>query len=60
MRFSIEIIRNDGEVVYRGAVDEMSSNHAKTKAAALVNLYAGRGATGARVLNEKGQELHTL
>jgi hypothetical protein len=38
----------------------MSPRRAKTKAAALLNSHAGRGATGARVLNDKGQELYKL
>jgi hypothetical protein len=60
LKFKIEIVRDDGSVVYRVSVDEMSPNRAKTKATALVNLYASRGATGARVLNDKGQELYKL
>jgi hypothetical protein len=38
MTFNIEIVRADGGVVYRVAVDEMSPSRAKTKAAALLNL----------------------
>lgn len=60
MRFNIEIVRDNGEVVHRSSVDEVSPHHAKIKAAALVNLYSGRGATGARVLNDKGEEVHKL
>lgn len=60
MTFNIEIVRADGGVVYRVAVDEMSPSRAKTKAAALLNLYSGRGATGARVSNDKGEELNKL
>ena len=60
MKFNIAILRDDGSVVYRVSVDEMSPHRAKTKAAALMNLYAGRGATGARVLNDKKQELYKL
>jgi hypothetical protein len=58
MKFHIEIVRDNGEVVYRAVVDEMSQHRAETKAAALLNLYAGRGATGARVLNDKNKELY--
>jgi hypothetical protein len=56
MKFQIEIISADAasaRVVYRTTVDEMSPYRAKTKAAALLNLYAGR----ARVLNDKNEEL---
>jgi hypothetical protein len=60
MQFYIELTRTDGattEVVYRTPVDEMSVARAKTKAAALLSLYAGRGANGARVLNDKSEEI---
>jgi hypothetical protein len=60
MKFNIEIVRDDGSVVYGASVDEMNPQRARTKAAALVKLYAGRGATGARVLNDKKQELYKL
>jgi hypothetical protein len=63
MKFHIEVVRDDaapGEVVYRTTVDEMSPHRAKTKAAALLNLYAGRGANKARVLNDKNEELFIL
>jgi hypothetical protein len=63
MKFHIEITRDDGistKVIYRTIVDEMSPERAKTKAGALVNLYAGRGANSARVLDHKNQELFKL
>jgi hypothetical protein len=63
MRFDIEIIRDTGgstEVVYRTTIDEMSPDRAKAKAGGLLNLYAGRGANVARVLNEKNEELYRL
>ena len=56
MQFHIEIVRDIGgniEIVYRATVDEMSADRAKTKADALLNLYAGRGANGVRVFNYK-------
>jgi hypothetical protein len=62
MKFRIEITRvhNAGTaVVYRGSVDEISPIRAKTKAAALLNRYAHRGATGVRVLNDKNEELYS-
>jgi hypothetical protein len=60
MKFKIELVRDNGEVVYHATVDEMSPNRAKTKAGALLNLYSGRGATGARVSNDKNEELYKI
>ena len=64
MQFHIEITRETAgistKVIYRTIIDEMSPAHAKTKAAALLNLYAGRGANSARVLDQKHQELFKL
>jgi hypothetical protein len=63
MKFHTEITRDSGigtKVIYRTIVDEMSPERAKTKAGALMNLYAGRGANGARVLDQKNKELFRL
>ena len=63
MKFHIEITRDTSistKVVYRTTVDEMSPQRAKIKAAALLNLYAGRGANSAQVLDHKNQELFKL
>jgi len=63
MKFHIEITRDGGigtKVIYRTIVDEMSPERAKTKAGALMNLYAGRGANGARVSDQKNKELFRL
>jgi hypothetical protein len=60
MKFNIEVVRDDGAVVYRVTVDEMSPYRAKTKAAALLNLYSGRGTTSPRGSNDKGEELYKL
>jgi hypothetical protein len=64
MQFHIEITRDTAgistKVIYRTIVDEMSPAHAKTKAAALLNLYAGRGGNSAHVLDHKHQELFKL
>jgi hypothetical protein len=63
MKFHIEITRDSGigtKVIYRTIVDEMSPERAKTKAGALMNLYAGRGANGARVSDQKNKELFRL
>jgi len=61
MQFHIEIVRDIGgniEIVYRATVDELSADRAKTKADALLNLYAGRGANGVRVLNYRSKEIY--
>jgi hypothetical protein len=63
MKFHIEVTRADtttAEVIYRTTVDEMSPQRARVKAAALLSLYAGRGANRARVLNHKDEELFVL
>ena len=63
MKFHIEITRDKGigtKVIYRTIVDEMSPERAKTKAGALIDLYSGRGANGARVLDQKNKELFRL
>ena len=63
MKFHIEITRDNGigtKVIYRTIVDEMSPERAKTKAGALIDLYSGRGANGARVLDQKNKELFRL
>jgi hypothetical protein len=53
MKFHIEIIREtagiSAKVIYHTIVDEMSPERAKTKAGALLNLYAGRGAKRTRL-----------
>jgi hypothetical protein len=61
MRFHIEVVRDTGaniEIVYRATVDEMSPHRAQIKAGALLNLYAGRGANGVRVLDDKNKEIY--
>ena len=63
MKFHIEITRDTAGIKHqsdRTIVDEMSPERAKTKAGALLNLYAGRGANGARVLDQKNKELFKL
>jgi hypothetical protein len=54
MQYRIEITSEtdtSSKVICRATVDEISPARAKTKAAALLDLYAGRGANSARVLN---------
>jgi hypothetical protein len=63
MKFKIEIARMDGassRVIYSATVDEMSPRRARMKAAALLDLYRGRGANSARVFNDKNEELYKL
>ena len=64
MKFHIEITRDTAgvstKVIYRTIVDEMSPERAKTKAGALLNLYAGRGANCACVLNPKDEVIFRL
>jgi len=61
MKFHIEITSTNGvrmTALHRTSLDEMSPRHAKTKAVGLLKLYARRGANGARVFNDKNQELY--
>jgi hypothetical protein len=63
MQFHIEITHEtdiSSKVIYLATVDEISPAHAKTKAAALLDLYAGRGAESARVLNPKNEMIFRL
>jgi hypothetical protein len=63
MQFRIEITCEtdiSSKVIYRATIDEITSVRAKMKAAALLNLYAGRGANSARVLNPKNEVIFRL
>ena len=63
MQYRIEITSEtdtSSKVICRATVDEISPARAKTKAAALLDLYAGRGANSARVLNPKNEVIFTL
>ena len=58
MQFRIEITCEtdiSSKVIYRATIDEITLVRAKMKAAALLDLYAGRGANSARVLNPKNE-----
>jgi hypothetical protein len=58
MQFRIEITCEtdiSSELIYRATIDEITAARAKMKAAALLDLYAGRGANSARVLNPKNE-----
>jgi hypothetical protein len=52
MHFCIKI-KCETDTIYRATIDEMTPVRAKTKAAALLDLYAGRGANSASVLNPR-------
>ena len=63
MQFRIEITCEtdiSSKVIYRATIDEITPVRAKMKAAALLNLYAGRGANSARVLNPKNEVIFRL
>jgi hypothetical protein len=63
MQFHIEITCETdicSKVIYRATIDEITAVRAKTKAAALLDLYAGRGANSARVLNPKNEVIFRL
>ena len=63
MQFRIEITSEtaiSSKVIYCAIVDEISPARAKTKAAALLDLYTGRGANSARVLNPLNEVIFRL
>jgi hypothetical protein len=63
MQFRIEITCETDiscKVIYRATIDEITAARAKMKAAALLDLYAGRGANSARVLNPKNEVIFKL
>jgi hypothetical protein len=63
MQFHIEITCEtdiSSKVIYRATIDEITPARAKTKAATLLDLYAGRGANSARVLNPKNEVIFRL
>jgi hypothetical protein len=63
MQFLIEITFEtdiSSELIYRATIDEITAARAKMKAAALLDLYAGRGANSARVLNPKNEVIFRL
>ena len=60
MKFNIEIIRDDGKVIFRVSVDEVIPARVKNKAAEMLRYHKKRGASEARVSNEIGEELYKL
>jgi hypothetical protein len=63
MQFRIEITCEteiSSRLIYCAVVDEISPARAKTKAAALLDLYTGRGANSAAVMNPKNEVIFRL
>jgi hypothetical protein len=62
MKFIIEVVRADDrgrtEILHRVAADEISPKWVKVRADQLLTFWRGRGATSARVLNVRGEELY--
>jgi hypothetical protein len=62
MRFVIEVVRGGGcgqaEVLHRVTAEEISPKRVKVRADHLLTVWRGRGATAARVLNGRGEELY--
>jgi hypothetical protein len=63
MKFIIELVRaadsGGTEVMHRAAADEIGPKRVKVRADELLKAWRGRGATSARVLNVRGEELYT-
>ena len=62
MKFTIEVVRTyeagRGDVLHRVSVDEISPRRVKVKADQLLSVWRSRGASFARVLNPRGEELY--
>jgi hypothetical protein len=62
MKFIIEVVRSgdhrEAEVLHRVAAEEISPKRVKVRADQLLTFWRGRGATSARVLNGRGEELY--
>ena len=61
MKFRVEVTRTNGAdrvVLHRSFLDAISPHQAKAKAADLSKAHARRGANGARLLNDKNEELY--
>jgi hypothetical protein len=62
MKFRIEVVRaGEGgrvEVLHRFTADEISPKRIKVRADQLLKFWRNRGATSARVLNPRGEELY--
>jgi phosphoserine phosphatase len=60
MKFNIEIVRDDGKIMFRATVDEVIPARIKKRAAEMLRYHKKRGATVALVSNESGEELYKL
>jgi hypothetical protein len=62
MIFTIEIVRagagGRAEVLHRVTADEISPKRVKMRAEHLLRSWRNRGATSARVLNTRGEEVY--
>jgi hypothetical protein len=62
MKFTIEIVQavagGREDVLHRTTVDEISPKRAKAKADRLLHGWRRRGASAARILNHRGEELY--
>ena len=62
MKFTVEVVRasehGQTEILHRVAADEISPKRMKVRAEQLLTVWRGRGATSARVLNARGEELY--
>lgn len=62
MKFTVEVVRTGDRgcenVLHRVTVEEISPRRAKTKADQLLGTWRQRGASAARVLNPRGEELY--
>lgn len=58
--FNIEIIRADGQVIFRVTVNEVIPERLKKRAAEMLRYHRKRGATEALVSSESGEELYKL
>jgi streptomycin 6-kinase len=62
MKFVVEVVRTGesgrAEILHRVEADEISPKWVKVRADQLLTFWRGRGATAARVLNVRGEELY--
>jgi hypothetical protein len=58
MKFTIDIVRPNGRLLHCAVVEELDPIRAKVKAANLLKIWRERGASTARVLNQKDNETY--
>jgi hypothetical protein len=63
MKFTIEVVRAQEagrhEILHHTTVDEINPKRARSRADQLLSAWRPRGATAARVLNHRGEEVYT-